>query len=1383
MMKKTIAASWIFLLFVPAFAEIGSLSQLFSPGRSLLDLDGDGLGEKLTVSIIIPDNPTACELALAADIAARANFESLRVEFGLVVRESEVEDWAGLTSPILIGHSLRLAGEILNEHKIRPSSLGSNQGLVMAFTHRGRRGILCVAGSDESLLRTGRAYFLRWPYFWEIWGRETGATFHTLEEDLSKFLSDVKIDLQKTVIREALYEFPLKPSGSNALRSLEFDEGQIKDLTAEVHFLDKDDRDKARAALDLLRLDHRKGHRTGMLTYPGCARLTIELWHDRTQAGISLPRVGSTKRLLTPGFRPRPPNESAGKEFDITGLFKMTGFYSDQNRDGIADGLDSVIIISGDRTAANVVDLASRLILDTAGGSFPITYLDSEVESRKSLAAPVLVGRNELTRQLIRTGRLKPRDLEPGQGWIWTVPEAFGKSSALVIDGADSIGLEKTISYFSRTFPYFNGFGEGRPQLRDLLADIAGLLEGEKGGAEAYLTSGLREALKEMEGKDLESVEAEVLLPRPNRAFEEHVGKKIREAAPDAQVKVSGFSMKAGRTVFEREKRFIWEVDDALGFIENFIAGMKNTPKGTSPLRISLGISESPRIRETTRFRIEGLLREAGFPSFEVEVLSAYKPGFFWLKESVIPRLKGKGAGRIAIRFAEEKADLTRAKRSYAEPARWLQELYPVDEIISRELAISLDKVEFEIGDAAGPTYEVVAFDNNDRVLMRNTFSPRLREISFLDILPEWGTVTVTTGWLRAEWNNSVIVDQALQTDLERFWAFYQDDILRPLHAHILKKTGQEPTFSKQPYFKKLAVEVRLSEPDYRLGLDEEIISSLEALHDEIYFDTLDFLRGVTRFDPEDKDLPQDASRSSAPGNVTPLIYPSLEGGPGSAKVVLEDWPGVSPHIVMNLREKGRDEVSKKITFPKLKPERLRVPGLVYNGREERVKELILELEWAKESDYDTLLDILESHRTLSSEDLVSDPFRYPRLDQITVRLRFKNRDKDEMLTVSRSGPEKVIKKVSPNSDGSIVTTREIISPSMCLDIVDRLGGLSGIRSFTGGRSFEGREVPVIEMSLPLESYVSLPRLITFKPTIQLTGRQHANEVSSTNYLLKFAELVAKNEDYRDVLKKMNIVLQPMENPDGAALAYELHKIEPFHSLHAGRYGSLGVDIGYQGSGTRPLLPEAEVRTNLYNRWLPDIFLNLHGYPSHEWVQPFSNYTPYLFRDYWIPKGWFTYYRTLSLPIYEKSKKAGEELMGFIIRELQADQGITESNKKFYERYERWAGRWAPHMNVLEVYDGVMIYVKRRSSSENKLSRRTETTFVEQTPELMDETATGEWLDFLCRQGLAYLRGHVKYLEQVKFDVVRLEEEAGKRVRISFLRGRPGSVESGRGPS
>ncbi len=86
------------------------------------------------------------------------------------------------------------------------------------------------------------------------------------------------------------------------------------------------------------------------------------------------------------------------------------------------------------------------------------------------------------------------------------------------------------------------------------------------------------------------------------------------------------------------------------------------------------------------------------------------------------------------------------------------------------------------------------------------------------------------------------------------------------------------------------------------------------------------------------------------------------------------------------------------------------------------------------------------------------------------------------------------------------------------------------------------------------------------------------------------------------------------------------------------------------------------------------------------------------------------------------------------------------------------------------------LYAKRQSSQENRLTFRSQITFVEQTPELMDETASGAWLSFLCEQGLVYLRAHIKYLSQVKFETSRIEEEVRERIRIEFHRSRPGQV-------
>jgi hypothetical protein len=96
-------------------------------------------------------------------------------------------------------------------------------------------------------------------------------------------------------------------------------------------------------------------------------------------------------------------------------------------------------------------------------------------------------------------------------------------------------------------------------------------------------------------------------------------------------------------------------------------------------------------------------------------------------------------------------------------------------------------------------------------------------------------------------------------------------------------------------------------------------------------------------------------------------------------------------------------------------------------------------------------------------------------------------------------------------------------------------------------------------------------------------------------------------------------------------------------------------------------------------------------------------------------------------------------------------------------------------MNALEIADGLNVFAKRRGPTEARQTPRTQTTFNEQTPELMDETATGDWLEFLCSQGLAYLRAHVKYFDRAAPTVVRIEEEVRDRARITLVRKRPGA--------
>jgi len=1370
-MRKSL---FFFLAFalaaVASGSDLASLSHLYQLGKGVKDSDGDLLADRIALNIIIPDNPSAAELALAADIAARANLESLSQDFGLVKRESEVPNIERVENPILIGTNVKWLRDAVKGKDIAVPELGPNQGFVTVFTTRIQTGIALIAGSDDALLQTGRAFFLRWPYFWDIWGREEGATFAALEKDVTQYLASESVNLQKTVIRSALYDFPPLKKGPGALKKLTFNSGEIKDLAMDIYVTDEDDQVRASKAFEALGELHRRGQKTEVLSFPGCGRLTVWLRYGKKNLQTVLPRVGDPKRMLTPSFRDPSRVDGAGKDFDLLSVFSAKGIYSDSDRDGVPDGLDAKIIIPQTAGLKGVAQISSKLVLDTAGASFPIVYLDREVEDKKTLVSPILVGPNSLVQDLQRTGKLKPAALENGWGEARIIPRAFNKSNALALLANDSVGLEKTLSYFNQTFPYFDEFKDGHARIGDVVPELEKFLKGERGSAEAFFALALKKAGDEFRDRDLESFTAEIYLPRKNPKFEEEARKTLAATLKPERLGVESFAITEGKKIFENEQSFSWEGDDVLELLKKYLGALENR---STPVKISVGLSESPDVRQKIKRKIEALGAETLKVPCEVEVLSSYKQGFFWLLEKIVPALKGKGAARLTIRFAEEKEDFGRPKRFYSEPTRWLQELYPADEFIARDLGWPLDRIQFEIGPSKESVYEVIAYDAKNTVVLQQGFTPRTRGIPYLKTLPEWGTVKLTTGWARIEQGDKPVFDTILQSDLEKFWDYYQDRVLVPVYAHILKKTGNEPTFSKQPYFKQLKIELWASEPDYRLGLDEEIVSSLEALHDEIYFDTLDFLRGITDLDVAPQDIPEDTSRFSAPGNVFPVIHSSSEGEAPRVKITFEDWTAPSPAMILKWKERGKEELSRRIAFPAMKSKALGVPALIYNGLEERIETLVVETEFEKEADYLTLLDILASYRDLVDKGAVPSGLSYPNLSSITLKLTSKDMEKEETIPVLPPEPQAKAVPVPLKPGEAIVDTSAILSPEMVQEAVGRLGQFPQIRAFAGGRSYEGREVPVIEVFKPLGKYISIPRVIASKPTLFLSGRQHANEVSSTNYILKLTELLAVDKSYQDYVNKINFVFEPMENPDGAALAYDLQKLTPFHSLHAGRYSSLGMDVGSMGGTARPLLPEALVRLNLNGQWFPDVYLNLHGYPSHEWVQQFSDYSPYLFREFWIPKGWFATYRYLTLPLYRTYKEAGEELRAFIINEMQTDPKIKESNKKFYDRYFRWATRWQPHLDTLEINDGLDLYSKRRSSTENRLTARTQTTFVEETPELMDETARGTWLDFLSTEGLTYLRAHLKYLAQAKYETARIEEESGERVRIQFLRARP----------
>jgi hypothetical protein len=258
-------------------------------------------------------------------------------------------------------------------------------------------------------------------------------------------------------------------------------------------------------------------------------------------------------------------------------------------------------------------------------------------------------------------------------------------------------------------------------------------------------------------------------------------------------------------------------------------------------------------------------------------------------------------------------------------------------------------------------------------------------------------------------------------------------------------------------------------------------------------------------------------------------------------------------------------------------------------------------------------------------------------------------------------------------------------------------------------------------------------------------------------------------------------------------MAYDLQKLTPNHMLHAGRYSALGQDV----ESNSAILPESQIRGKVWREWLPDIYLNPHGYPSHEWVQQFAGYVPPGFRTYWSTRGWYTNLSGVRDPREPDLIQATEALREDIVRAINSNPDVRAMDLRSQARYRKWAYGFSPSVYGQEIYKDTAIYYTDPETGEPRGNRRIgggggrgggggagggrasmnqypQVTFNVGMTEAPDETAQGDWLNLVSKAGFSFLMAHVNYLRDGQYTIERIEE-AGLRdaVSITNLRVRP----------
>jgi Zinc carboxypeptidase len=1392
------------LLFVAIAGAVGrtapgdavapaALADVFKPGGVLQDRNGGGAIDFVDARIVLAEQPSDGDLAAAADVAARLGYETSAMNLPLPRAESAN---ASALSIFVGAKALAQAGVAADA--IGVGALKAGDGVVASFTADGKPSVALLGGDDAGLESAAVMLAGHLPYVWD----QKGPTTDKIAEDVKQFLTGKGVDVASATV-------PVIQVHANA--------DGVDRVIAIAQMARVGELVKAQVALNQFKATSARDAKRA-LSYANVRMLQIRLRAaGSAAASVDLPPAPAAADAAAAPPPGRRPGGGTKENFDLSTFYAIDGALADSDNNLIPDRVDVLLSADGEGTDG-VVDLAARLGLESTGISLPIARTAKSIASPASEPILVLIGTSHpIVEQLIKDEKWTRPSLQPGEGLIQLVKKAFGEKSALIVTGGDAAGVSRAVEQLAERFPHIWQRGKDRTTLDDVEDEVRRFIAARSpsGQAAASLYK-LEKLADQLKGKELASANVKVFVEKAADGLADVVRQTAaaRVTAPSLTVDVQNLDVQKGRSLVNDEFTVSSEVDDFWSKLRTrVVQGLKKRAAVTVEARLS----EPPEIRRQIEQQARAELLKAGADegNTRVTVLSAYKQGYSWLYDIVRPALDGKAIDRITIKFAEIGPPAGWKQQGMFAPTRWLLELYPIDEILASELKIDLTQVHFEKAPIGSPAYEVIATAKGGGELLRRTFEPTVVERAFFDRFPDYERVRVTTGWIKADVAGRTAIDERIATDPERFWDHFQSKTLPALYDHVMALGNGKPRAEDAPFFGEMTVDLTLSEPDYRLPIDQEQISSTEALHEEIYFNTLHFFDVMGRFTR--------GAPLTYPGRVIPIVRSKADGKPGHATITISGFDAPRPSVVVEYVERSGRRGVARLDIPKVTIERPQTLAATVRAGRDGVDRLDLRVKVDTEKDernalvqrvderrVDTTMMSAEQAQALFANlarlraaGLYRDALAYHDLGSLRVAIGWEHESKPATEVVAALEPNgapepfpDIRRATSVGASLQAGATRAVdaplvqwdtpIPPPEAAEILARMSAFKDATVYRIGRSYLGKDVWAMDLMPPIEaSHWSQAKQTTMKPTIVYSARQHANEVSSTSHVLKMAELLLTDPAYHDKLNKVNVVVHPITNADGAQLAYDLQTITPNQMLHAGYLGSLGVDVTSAQWDADPVYPESGIRPKIWRTWLPDIFLNPHGYPSHEWVQIFSEYAAWVrtrsveTRDYWTMRGWWMPgFGWLDDARYPRHKDEQMKLLAMITDYAKQAPGTVALNQRAYARYKRYSFDFDQNNFKLDFTNGVLIYksikgARANPQSQDFMTRNPNVTIWDGVTEAPDETARGDWLKLVANAGLQWDKAILEYLVQGHHEVERKFEPFWNGVSLSMNRPRP----------
>ena len=1418
-------------------AETGalSLSELFKSGVVFQDRNGDGAIDFVDVRLVLPEQPSAGELAAASDIAARLGYETSAMNLPMVRLKPDAttasavrpnvgrtagpttasavqvttasavdittaspvgSDFSRTVGPTIFVGARSLARADVTAESIGAAGLKAGDGLVTAFTLAGKPAVAVIGGDDAGLGAAAVMLAGHLPYVWD----QKSPTIDKIADEVKQFLA-VKGVIASSALASALFVKAGAAASDRADR-----------LVLVVEMANGDDVIKGQVALNQFKATGARDAKRP-LSYANVRTVQVRMRAPGMGlVTVDLPRAAAPEAAAQPPARR--PGGGAKENFDLSTFYTIEGALADSDNNLIPDRVDVLLSAEGDG-ADGVIDLAARLGLESTGVSLPIARPANAITAPDSEPILVLVGTSHpVVDQLIKNKKWEAPSLQPGEGLIQLVKKAFGEKSALIVTGGDAAGVNRAVHQLAETFPHIWQRGKDRTTLDDVEEDVRKFIAGRSPAGQAAMSLyKLDKLAAQLRGKDLVSAQVKVFVEKAADGFVDLV---TREAAskigtPSLGVDVQNLDVQKGRVLINDEFDVSSEVDEFWTKLRTRVIPGLNQ-KRPAAVVVQARLSEPPELRHRIEQQARAELIKAGADEkgTSVTVLSAYKQGYSWLFDLVRPSVEGKAIDRMTIKFAEIGPPSGWKQQGMFAPTRWLLELYPIDEILAAELKVDRRNIRFEMMPIGSPAYEVVVTARGGAELFRQTFEPAVVERPFFDRFPDYERVRVTTGWIKADVAGRTAIDERIATDPERFWDHFQSKTLPALYDHVMALGNGKPRAEDAPFFGELTVDLSLSEPEYRLPIDQEQISTMEALHEEIYFNTLHFFDVMGRFTR--------GAGLAYPGRVIPVMHPKADGKPGRAKISVTGFDAARPSVVVEYAERSGRKAEARLDIPKVAVERPQTLAAKVRAGRDGIERLDLRVKVDTEKDErEALIQRTADERvdrTMMSAEQVSavfanlnrlraaglyrDALAYHDLGAVRVTIGWEHESKpgtELVATLDPNGspaPFPDIKnyigdrEIADRRSGPLVQWDTPIPPPEAYEILAKMSTFKEANVYKVGQSYLGRDVWAMDlMPAVTASHWSHAKQTTMKPTIVYSARQHANEVSSTRHVLRMAELLLTDAAYRAKLNKVNVVIHPIMNADGAELAYDLQKINPTYMLHAGYLGSLGVDVTSAQWDADPLYPESGIRPKIWRTWLPDIFLNPHGYPSHEWVQLFSEYAAWVrtrsveTRDYWTMRGWWMPgFGWLDDARYPRHKDEQMKLLNMITEYAKAAPGTVALNARAYDRYKRYSFDFDQKNFKLDFTNGVLIYksikgARANPQSQDFMTRQPNVTIWDGGTEAPDETARGDWLKLVANAGLQWDKAILEYLVQGRHEIERKADPFWNGVSLTMNRPRP----------